>query len=174
MTESARSAARPLCAQYAVRDAHGGADVAAARALFEEYAASLDVDLCFQNFAQELANLPGDYAPPRGCLLLAEREGRAVGCVALRPLDQGSAGGPVGEVKRLYVRRGARGAGLGGVLARAVIERARAIGYRELRLDTLATMREARSLYASLGFRPCAPYYRNPLPGVTYMALALG
>lgn len=169
MTTAPRSSGVP----FAIRDARDPADIATARALFEEYAASLDVDLCFQNFAQELATLPGDYAPPRGCLLLAEREGRPIGCVALRPLDEAGAAGPIGEVKRLYVRPAARGTGLGRALAQAVITRARALGCRELRLDTLATMGEARALYASLGFRACAPYYRNPLPGVTYMALAL-
>ncbi|MGE5170431.1 MAG: GNAT family N-acetyltransferase [Rudaea sp.] len=142
--------------------------MAAARALFEEYAAALGVDLCFQNFAQELAGLPGDYAPPRGCLLLAEREAEHLGCVALRPLTDDT-----GEVKRLYVRPKARGLGVGRALAEAVIERARAIGYRELKLDTLATMHEAQALYASLGFRECAPYYRNPLRGTVYMALEM-
>jgi ribosomal protein S18 acetylase RimI-like enzyme len=151
-----------------LRDVDGRDDVATARTLFGEYAASLDVDLCFQGFAQELAALPGAYAPPRGCLLLAER-GEAVGCVALRPFAPG-----VGEVKRLYVRAQARGDGVGRLLALAVVERARALGYRELKLDTLASMRQAQSLYRSLGFRPCAPYYDNPLPGVTYMSLALG
>ena len=152
-----------------IREAHGAQDMRVIRTLFEEYAASIGVDLCFQNFAEELASLPGAYAPPRGCLLLAERDG-PVGCVALRPLDPDV---HVGEVKRLYVRPRGRGAGVGRALALALIERARACGYRELKLDTLATMGEARALYASLGFRPCAPYYDNPLPGVAYLALAL-
>lgn len=154
-----------------IRDARVPDEMPVVRALFEEYAASLDVDLCFQDFARELAELPGDYAPPRGGLLLAGNGMRAVGCVALRPLA--ALGSEVGEVKRLYLRPEARGGGVGRALAEAVIERARAIGYRELKLDTLATMREARALYASLGFRACAPYYRNPLPGVAYMALML-
>lgn len=154
-----------------IRDARIPDELAAARELLEEYAASLDVDLCFQNFAQELAGLPGDYAPPRGCLLLAHDQTRAIGCVALRPLtDEGL---PTGEVKRLYVRPGLRGSGVGRALAVAVIARGRSLGYRELKLDTLAAMSEARALYAMLGFRECAPYYRNPLPGVTYMALSL-
>ena len=153
-----------------IRDAHGGADIDAVRRLLREYADALQVDLCFQNFAQELAELPGDYAPPGGALLLALRDAEPVGCAALRAL--GTAPG-CAEVKRLYVQPAGRGLGLGRALACAVIERARAIGYRELRLDTLATMSEARALYASLGFRECAPYYRNPLPGTTYMALAL-
>lgn len=157
-----------------IRDACGDADVTAAHALFREYAASLGVDLCFQNFEQELATLPGAYAPPDGCLLLLERDQRPAGCVALRPLHDGvDAQALVGEVKRLYVRPHLRGEGLGRELASAVIERARSIGYRELKLDTLAAMSQARALYASLGFRECAPYYRNPLPGTLYMALAL-
>jgi ribosomal protein S18 acetylase RimI-like enzyme len=156
-----------------IRDARGVADVAAARRLFEEYAAALGVDLCFQNFAQELAELPGEYAPPRGCLLLAG-DGQPIGCVALRPLaGTPGADGPTGEVKRLYVQPQGRGTGLGRALALAVLERARAIGYAELKLDTLATMTSAHALYQSLGFRECAPYYRNPLPGVVYMALRL-
>ena len=157
-----------------IRDATGDADVAVVRRLFEAYAASLDVDLCFQNFTQELADLPGDYAPPGGCLLLAEANGYAQGCVALRPLaaaDATAAG--IGEVKRLYVEPRARGAGVGRVLMHALLDRARRAGYRELKLDTLATMATARMLYASLGFRECAAYYRNPLPGTLYMALRL-
>ena len=153
-----------------IRDANGAGDITSARHLFEEYAASIGVDLCFQNFADELAGLPGDYAPPRGCLLIATHGAQPVGCVALRPLVGDDA---IGEVKRLYVQPRGRGTGLGRRLAQAVIERARSIGYRELKLDTLADMTEARALYASLGFRECAPYYDNPLPGVTYMSRSL-
>lgn len=154
-----------------IRDARVPDEMPVARRLFEEYAASLDVDLCFQGFADELATLPGDYAPPRGCLLLAEIGGAVGGCAALRPLA--SDAGATGEVKRLYVRPTARGAGAGRTLAVAVIARARAIGYAALKLDTLATMDSARALYRSLGFRECAPYYANPLPGVMYMVLDL-
>lgn len=162
-------------ADVVIRDAGSPDDVAAARALFVEYAQSLGVDLCFQNFDEELAELPGAYAPPRGCLLLLTRHLRPAGCVALRPLGDGAdAQARVGEVKRLYVQPHARGDGFGRRLASAVIERARRIGYRELKLDTLAEMSQARALYASLGFRECAPYYRNPLPGTLYMTLALG
>ena len=155
-----------------IRQAATLADFARARALFEEYAAWLDVDLCFQGFAEELATLPGAYAPPSGRLLLADVDGNTRGCIALRPLASAS-GGPIGEVKRLYVQPAARGIGLGLRLARTLIAEARAIGYRELKLDTLERMREAQALYAHLGFLPCAPYYRNPLPETVYLALAL-
>lgn len=154
-----------------IRDARVPAEIPVVRALFDEYAASLGVDLSFQDFARELAELPGGYAAPHGCLLVADDGGDVVGCVALRTLagdDEAE-----GEIKRLYLRPAARGSGLGRELALAVITRARALGYRTLKLDTLASMRSARALYASLGFRACAPYYRNPLPGTSYMELAL-
>jgi putative acetyltransferase len=156
-----------------IRPAVTIADIAATRVLFEAYAASLDVDLCFQNFADELANLPGAYAPPRGRLLLAGPVATPVGCVALRPLPGDGESTPTGELKRLYVSPVARGTGLGRSLAHAVLAHARAIGYRALKLDTLSTMTEARALYASLGFRECAAYYHNPLGGTVYMALEL-
>jgi len=159
-----------------IRNAVAAPEILHARALFEEYAASLDVDLCFQNFAAELSGLPGAYAPPRGRLLLAGPHDRPHGCIALRPLPHVGGTGEsisIGEVKRLYVRPEARGGGLGRALVDALVAEARAIGYRELKLDTLATMREARALYASLGFRECAAYYRNPLGGTVYMALDL-
>ena len=156
-----------------IRSAASAADVAAARALFEEYAAALDVDLCFQGFAQELASLPGAYAPPRGRLLLAGAPSAPIGCVALRPLPADGA-----RLQRARSSgctcdppRAARG--LGAALARAILAEARAIGYREARLDTLASMTAAQALYASLGFRECAAYYHNPLGGTVYMALAL-
>ncbi len=156
-------------------------DIAAARALFLEYAKWLNVDLCFQGFDKELATLPGAYAPPHGRLLLAVGPDGPMGCIALRPLDpspeqgkdvQGEAPG-TGEVKRLYVRPELRGGGWGRRLADALLEEARLIGYRELKLDTLEWMTSARGLYASLGFAECAAYYRNPLPGVVYMARTL-
>ena len=157
--------------RVAIRDA-GASDLVAVKRLFEAYASSLGVDLCFQGFAGELAGLPGAYAPPHGVLLLASQDGQAIGCVALRPLgDEG--GRRLGEVKRLYVVPHARGARAGRALMEALLERARRLGYDTLKLDTLATMTSARVLYASLGFRECAPYYDNPLPGVTYMSLRL-
>lgn len=154
-----------------IRDARVPAEMPVVRALFDEYAASLDVDLSFQDFARELTELPGDYAAPHGCLLVADDGDRIVGCVALRSLAGGDAA--QGEIKRLYVRPVARSRGVGRELALAVITRAGAIGYRSIKLDTLASMRSARALYSSLGFRECAPYYRNPLPGTSYMELAL-
>jgi GNAT superfamily N-acetyltransferase len=166
----------------ALRAASGAHDIELARRLFVEYAAWLKVDLCFQGFDRELATLPGAYAPPAGRLLLAGTPGEAFGCIALRPLaataDSFSEGATevataVGEVKRLYVRPASRGGGWGRKLAEAVIGDARAIGYRELKLDTLEWMAEARALYAKLGFRECPKYYDNPHPGVVYMSLAL-
>ena len=156
-----------------IRQATSAGDIVAARELFEEYAAALDVDLCFQNFAQELASLPGAYAPPGGRLLLAGRKELAIGCVALRPLGVDLAHAGVGEVKRLYVRPEARGSGLGRALVENVIEHARAIGYRELKLDTLPTMTAARALYSALGFREGEAYYHNPVHGTVYMTLVL-
>jgi GNAT superfamily N-acetyltransferase len=172
---------RPAGAET-IRYATSAHDIERARALFVEYAQWLKVDLCFQGFDRELASLPGAYAPPRGCLLLAGGPETAFACIALRPLDAGpgcgcgaaaTADAALGEVKRLYVQPGRRGEGWGARLARAAVDEARRIGYRELKLDTLEWMKAARSLYASLGFRECAPYYDNPLAGVVYMALAL-
>jgi putative acetyltransferase len=157
-----------------IRVAANRDDFAQARALFEEYAAWLKVDLCFQGFAEELATLPGAYAPPRGMLVLAGPLDAALGCVALRPLaGDGASASSVAEIKRLYVKPVARGTGLGMRLAQTVIDGARAIGYQEIKLDTLAHMAEARSLYAQLGFRECAPYYHNPIPGAVYMSRLL-
>jgi putative acetyltransferase len=158
-------------------------DIALARALFVEYAQWLKVDLCFQGFDRELATLPGAYAPPQGRLLLAGAAGRAFGCIALRPLGAFAGSGDVpsaapgassiGEVKRLYVQPAHRSGGWGRRLAEALIADARSIGYAELKLDTLDWMDDARRLYARLGFRECAAYYDNPLPGAVYMSLAL-
>jgi GNAT superfamily N-acetyltransferase len=125
------------------------ADIQAARALMREYGESLDIDLGYQGFERELAGLPGDYAPPRGRLLLAESGGRIAGCGALRPRSAG-----VCEMKRLFVRPGHRGKKIGFMLAAALIAEARAIGYRAMQLDTLPSMRDAVRLYTSLGFAP--------------------
>ena len=155
-----------------IRQAASTRDVENARSLFEEYQASIGVDLCFQNFAAELAGLPGAYAPPRGRLLLAGPVDAPIGCVALRPLP-GREEGVVGEVKRLYLRPEARGRGVGRALVETLLAEASIAGYRELCLDTLADMKAARTLYAALGFRECEAYYANPLHGTVYMTLAL-
>jgi len=158
----------------AIRDAVTAQDIVLARALFVEYARWLDVDLCFQGFDRELGTLPGAYAAPRGRLLLAGAPNEAFGCIALRPLAiVGAAAGTVGEVKRLYVQPARRKDGWGRRLAEALVGEARAIGYRELKLDTLEWMADARTLYGRFGFRECPPYYRNPLPRVVYMTLTL-
>lgn len=157
-----------------IRLAAGAADMAEARALFEEYAAWLAIDLCFQNFADELATLPGAYVPPAGRLLLAGEPGAAVGCIALRPLALADAPpGTVGEVKRMYVKAAARGSGLGARLIERLTAEARTIGYRTLMLDTMGTMHAAQALYRRFGFAECSPYYENPVPGVVYMRRVL-
>ena len=139
-------------------------DIDDIRDLFREYAASLSVDLCFQNFSRELAELPGRYDP----ILLARGESTLAGCVALRPLDS-----EAGEMKRLYVRPAFRGIGLGRRLAQAIIQAARERRYRFLRLDTLPEMRDAIAMYRNLGFREIAPYYPNPVSGALFLEFTL-
>jgi putative acetyltransferase len=144
-------------------------DIAQARELFKAYEASLGISLCFQNFAEELANLPGDYAPPRGRLLLAREFDQLTGCIALRPL-----GPTAGEMKRLFVRSEYRDRGLGRILVEAIIEEARKIGYTHIRLDTMpGRMDRAIALYRSIGFVEIPPYYKNPVDSATFMELDL-
>jgi len=143
--------------------------IAQARELFLEYAQSLGFSLCFQNFDKELAEIPGDYAPPAGRLLLAECKGEVAGCVALHKLDPS-----ICEMKRLYLRPGFRGHGLGRVLAERIIAEARQIGYQRMRLDTVEpVMKDAVAMYRKLGFREIAPYCANPMAGAIYMELEL-
>lgn len=142
--------------------------LATARELFEEYADGLGHDLCFQHFPEELATLPGAYAPPRGRLLLATCEGAPVGCVALRAQSL-----TICEMKRMYLRPAFRGRGIGRRLAIEIIAAARRIGYERMRLDTLDSMSVPLALYHSLGFKEVVAYYNNPIPGVVYLELRL-
>ena len=155
-----------------IRVAVSASDMAQARTLFLEYAATLTIDLRYQGFAEEVATLPGAYAAPRGMLLLAGPRDAAIGCVALRPIA-GTGDTALAEIKRMYVHPAARGTGLGRRLMESVVAGARAMGYRELKLDTLAQMREAQLLYGKFGFRECAPYYPSPIAGTVYMSLTL-
>ena len=143
-------------------------DFELARKIFAEYASSLSIDLSFQNFSDELANLPGDYAAPRGTLLLALVGEEIAGCCGLRPLDAADTPNAC-EMKRLYVRPKFRRIGLGRQLAEAVMNMARLAGYAELLLDTLDDMEAARTLYAELGFMEIPPYYHSPIVGAHYL-----
>ena len=138
------------------------------RDLFEEYARLLAIDLCFQNFADELTGLPGAYAPPRGRLLLALIDDQPAGCVALRPLQNNAC-----EMKRLFVPPAFRGQGIGRKLAEQIIAEARQIGYAVMKLDTLPRLQPATDLYTSLGFSPCRPYYNTPLKETVFLELPL-
>ena len=139
------------------------------RELFLEYAQSLGFSLCFQSFDKELADLPGDYSPPGGRLLLAEHDGQPAGCVALHKIEDG-----ICEMKRLYLRPQFRGKGLGRALADRIIAEARQLGYQRLRLDTVEpVMKDAVAMYRKLGFREIAPYRANPIAGALYMELLL-
>jgi len=150
-----------------IAPARTSGDVEEARRLFREYETALGIDLCFQNFEQELAELPGKYAPPGGALLLARAGGgELAGCVALRPLPPEE---EVCEMKRLYLRDAFRGRGVGRLLAEAILAEARRIGYRKMRLDTLPSMRRAIPLYRSLGFTDIPPYTENPVEGVLFL-----
>jgi putative acetyltransferase len=144
------------------------ADWRQARRLVEEYAASLNLDLSFQDFGHEIEHLAGEYGAPAGAFLLAEENGAFFGCVGLRQFADG-----VGEIKRLYVSPAARVRGVGRLLAEGIVAAAKRLGYARLLLDTLPSMTEAQSLYRSLGFKPTAPYRFNPVPGAAYLELVL-
>lgn len=161
----ANDAAAPI---VTIRAASGTGDVAIIRELFLEYAATLDFSLCFQGFDDELATLPGDYAPPQGGLWLAEIDAAIAGCVALRPIESG-----ICEIKRLYLRPVARGLGLGRRLTETALEFACARGYRAMRLDTVDAMVAAQSLYRALGFAEIPPYGEHRHPRLRYFELAL-
>ena len=147
--------------------------LSATREVFREYAAQLGVDLCFQNFEAELADLPGDYAAPRGALLLATVDGEVAGCGALRPLADVDYPNAC-EMKRLFVRPAFRRFGIGRLLTQALMDRGLQAGYSNLLLDTLDDLEAARGLYASLGFEEIPPYYFNPIPGAHYLRAPLG
>ena len=144
-----------------------------AREIFRDYAASLDVDLCFQNFDDELRCLPGEYAAPHGYLLLAFVDGALAGCGAMRPLPDVDYANAC-EMKRLFVRSAFRRSGLGRLMAQALLDEARRSGYSAMLLDTLDDMEAARGLYGALGFEEVPPYYFNPLPGAHYLKAELG
>ena len=143
-------------------------EIAAARELIREYGESLGIDLSYQNFEAELESLPGDYAPPRGALLLARSADEFIGCIAMRPLAP-----EICEMKRLYVRPAWRAHGIGAQLVDTLIANSRAASYHSLRLDTLPAMKEARGLYESLGFREIPAYYESPIAGTTFLELDL-
>jgi len=172
MAEQSESSVFPVSSVLkglSIIQAESPEQIAQARELFLEYAESLGFSLCFQNFDKELAELPGDYAPPDGRLLLADFDGQVAGCVALHKLEPETC-----EMKRLYLRPKFRGKGLGRVLAETVIAEARKIGYKRMRLDTVEpVMKDAVAMYRRLGFGEIAPYRPNPMPGTLYMELKL-
>ncbi len=154
-------------AKVDIRQARTAEDIAIAREMFREYQVWLGVDLCFQDFDAELANLPGTYAPPLGEIFIAADGDKTAGVVAVRPVGDAPFGGS--EMKRLYVREGWRGQGLGRTLAARAVSFAARVGYTTMVLDTLPHLVTARGMYARMGFEEIAPYYENPLPGVIYM-----
>ena len=153
-------------------EAESQGDLLAVRDLFLDYQADTGIDLCFQGFADELANLPGEYAPPSGALLLALVDGAPAGCVALRPMPNTDHLNAC-EMKRLFVRRAFRGFGLGRLLVERIMTQGHLAGYTTMLLDTLSDMETARALYQEAGFVEIAPYYHNPLPGAHYLKAEL-
>jgi putative acetyltransferase len=159
---------------FSVAQAESELQIAQARELFREYEKSLGFSLCFQNFDKELAELPGDYSPPQGRLLLAEHDGQLAGCVALHKLASQTGEDSICEMKRLYLRPQFRGKKLGLALADRIIVEARQIGYRRMRLDTVEpVMKDAVAMYRRLGFKEIAAYCHNPIAGALYMELEL-
>ncbi len=160
----------PVVKGFVLRQVESPAQIAQARELFREYEKALGISLCFQNFDRELADLPGDYAPPSGRLLLGHFEDQLAGCVALHSLEPG-----ICEMKRLYLRPAFRGKGLGRILVDTIVSEARRLGYHRLRLDTIEPlMKDAVRTYRKMGFREIAPYCANPCEGALYMELDLG
>ena len=155
-----------------LREAESQGDLLAVRDLFLDYQADTGIDLCFQGFTDELANLPGEYAPPSGALLLALVDGAPAGCVALRPMPNTDHLNAC-EMKRLFVRRAFRGFGLGRLLVERIMTQGHLAGYTTMLLDTLSDMETARALYQEAGFVEIAPYYHNPLPGAHYLKAEL-
>jgi GNAT superfamily N-acetyltransferase len=159
----------PVLKGLTLTQAESPTQIAQARELFLEYAKSLGFSLCFQNFDQELAGLPGDYSPPEGRFLLAECDGQPAVCVALHKLDSG-----ICEMKRLYLRPQFHGKGLGRTLAERIMAEARQIGYPRMRLDTVGpAMKDAVAMYRKLGFKEIAPYRPNPNPGTMYYGVGI-
>ncbi len=155
---------------FALSQVESPSQIAQVRELFREYEKALGISLCFQNFERELADLPGDYAPPSGRLLLGAYEGQLAGCVALHRLEPG-----ICEMKRLYLRPAFRGKGLGRIMVETIIGEARGLGYHRLRLDTIEPlMKDAVRTYRKMGFREIPPYCANPCEGALYMELDLG
>lgn len=154
---------------FSIAPVESATDLAAVSALFKAYAASLEIDLSYQNFVDEVGGLPGKYSPPDGDLLLARSlNGEPIGCVGRRPLANGSC-----EMKRLYVAPAGRGSGVGRALMIAVIDRARDHGYCRMKLDTLASMTTAQAMYRKVGFEPTSPYYDTAIAGTIFMSLDL-
>jgi putative acetyltransferase len=143
-------------------------DFAEAKILFLEYKDSLNFDLCFQKFHEEIADLSLQYSEPTGCIILCYENEKSIGCVALRKFAEG-----ICEMKRLYLRKEARGKGVGRILAEGIVEKAKEFGYKKMQLDTIETMKEAISLYKSMGFKEISSYRFNPVKGVIYMELEL-
>jgi putative acetyltransferase len=143
-------------------------DFADAKELFLEYKETLNFDLCFQKFSEEISDLPAQYSEPKGCIILCYENDKPIGCVGLRKFAEG-----VCEMKRLYLRKEARGKGIGRILAEKIIDKAKGLGYKKMQLDTLEKMKEAIPLYKSMGFKEISPYRYNPLDGVVYMELKI-